>query len=439
MKEIKRWDPSPLVGKVCLSSNGRYLAYRAGVGSEKRRRIVVIELNSGTETTLVEKEVGELVGWSPGDAKLLFSSDRTGTTGLWAITVREGKAAGEPELLKANTGEISTCGVTRDGSVYYTETQSSQYVYAATANFVTGEISRQAQRVTGRFPGLHTQPAWSTDGQKLMISIQGEQRRFVVVSVPSGEQKDFPVSDSFTMQLQQYAWSPDGTCLLVQSGNAAAQHGIHRYELASGKTETLITHVEGAWSCQPKFSLDGRGFYYARRTFSKEDWKDCIVHREFGSGKEEVVYESPEKLQIWWPFELSPDGKRFALVTSDQFRIDDFVVAIKVRDVSGGETKEVVRMAPHENVTSLSWTPDGKRLVYSKQRSGKLEVWASSVNSGESVELKFSLPNIGQVTVHPDGRQIAFRAGAWGDQELWVMEGLMTRSVVQNTPTPHQN
>jgi Tol biopolymer transport system component len=441
MKEIKRWTPSPVLWRVCLSPDGRYVACRVGLGSENRRKIIVLDLRSATETTVVEKGVGDLVGWSSGGARLVFLSDRTGTMGLWAITVREGKPAGEPELVKANVGEISNYGITRDGCIYYTEAKSSVYVYLGTANFQTGEISDRPRRVTDRFPGLQTKPVWSRNGEKLMISVQGDRKRFVTVSLGSGEQKEFPVWDVFTMPLQQYAWSPDEAFLLVQSGNAAGVHGIHRYELASGTTETLVAHVEGAWSCHPRLSPDGSSFYYARRKFSKDadnrdDWKDCVVRRDLRSGREEIVYDSPEKLQIWWPFELSPDGERLAIVVSDQFSTNDFVVALKVRGLSGSETKELVRTAPRENITSLAWTPDGKRLVYTKElpsrtqgAEGSTEVWTIAVDSGQSVELKFSLPRIRHLTIHPDGRQIAFLAGLSGGQDLWVMEGLMPKAV----------
>ena len=443
LKEVKRWTPSPRIGKVCLSSNGRYLAYRAGKGGENRCKIAVIDLESATETTVIEKEVGELVGWSPGDARFLFLSERTGVTGLWAITVREGKPSGEPELVKANVGDIYPICITRDGSIYYRESKSSEYIYLATANFQTGEISGQPRRVTDRFPGLQTMPVWSKGGQKLMLSVQGGQKRFVAVSLASGEQKDFPVSGAFTTPLQQYVWSPDGAFLLVQSANAAGNPGIHRYDLASETTETLLTQVQGAWSCHPRLSPDGSLFYYARRKFStdddkRDDWKDSIVRRNLRSGNEEIVYESTEKLQIWWPFELSPDGERLAIVASDQFKAKDYVVALKVRGVSGSETKELLRLAPRENLTSLAWTPDGKRIVYTKElpsrnqgADGQTEVWSTAVDSGQSVELKFSLPHIRHITIHPDGRQIAFRAGSSEGQDLWVMEGLMPKLVAQ--------
>src|SRR2546422_8578580 len=103
-----------------------------GNAGENQRKISVIDLESANETTLIEKEVRDAVGWFPGDDRFLFSSSRSGATGLWAISIRDGKPMGEPELVKANVGEISPYTFTRDGSFYYTERKSSEDIYLAT-------------------------------------------------------------------------------------------------------------------------------------------------------------------------------------------------------------------------------------------------------------------------------------------------------------------
>jgi Tol biopolymer transport system component len=48
------------------------------------------------------------------------------------------------------------------------------------------------------------------------------------------------------------------------------------------------------------------------------------------------------------------------------------------------------------------------------------------------VELKFSQPGIRDLSIHPDGHQIAFGAGSSGGQDLWVMEGLMPKPTTQS-------
>ncbi|MBI4625700.1 MAG: PD40 domain-containing protein [Verrucomicrobia bacterium] len=435
VKEIQRKARPNQLGGVHLSGNGRYLAYWARPEGETQRKIFVTDLQSLGVATVVDREVTDVIGWSPGDAKLVFSSDRTGTMGAWAIAMRDGKPSGEAELVKANIGDISPVGITNDGNFYYVEARSTDTVYTATADFQTGEISGQLRRVTERFPGVQTHPVWSKDGQKLMIAIQRGQKRFVAISLASGGETDFPVQTTFGgYPIQKFAWSQNGDFLLVQSVYAALnKSGIHRYDLSSGKTEPIILTESGKnWNSQPRLAPDEKSFYYGHREFfekdGKTDWKDQIIRRDLRSGEEEIVHAPAEKLQASSAFDLSPDGVRLAVVTSDQFVKDDFVAAIKVVGLNGAEYKEVVRMAPRENVTSLAWTPDGKRIVYTKAG-----IWATDVDSGKTVKLKLSLPGMRNISIHPDGRQIAFQSASSGGRDLWVMEGLLSMLTTQSS------
>jgi len=210
MKEIKRWKPASQM-TMRLSWSGRYLACRLGKGGESQRKISVIDTESGSDTILIEREVQDVVGWFPGDESFLFSSSRSGATGLWGISLRDGKPAGEPELLKSNVGEISPYTFTREGSFYYTEGKPSEDVYVATVDFQTGEILERPRRLApDRMPGLQSHPVWSKDGQKLMFVVQQGQRRFISVSMAGGERKEFPVEEAFSSPLEQYDWSQDG-------------------------------------------------------------------------------------------------------------------------------------------------------------------------------------------------------------------------------------
>ena len=52
------------------------------------------------------------------------------------------------------------------------------------------------------------------------------------------------------------------------------------------------------------------------------------------------------------------------------------------------------------------------------------------MSSGESVKLPFALPELSEIAVSPDGRQLAFLSGARGQlSKLWVMEGTQARAV----------
>lgn len=186
MKELKRTASTVEWWGAHFSSDGRYLAYQMAADGGNRTQIFLRDLQSQTETALVEREVGRIVNWGLGDTKVLFTSHRTGANGLWAIAVRDGKSSGEPEIVKANVGEdFEGEQVTRDGRVFYMDgTRSTYSAYVAAVNLETGEITSQPHRVTDRFPGAQTKPVWSKDGQKLMIALKGTPHRYDLASGP---------------------------------------------------------------------------------------------------------------------------------------------------------------------------------------------------------------------------------------------------------------
>jgi len=75
--------------------------------------------------------LGDAPLWSPDGGKVLFASDRTGASGIWAVGVADGKARGAPALVKANMGRFSPLGFSRQGSYYYGLDTATQDIYVA--------------------------------------------------------------------------------------------------------------------------------------------------------------------------------------------------------------------------------------------------------------------------------------------------------------------
>jgi Tol biopolymer transport system component len=56
--------------------------------------------------------------------------------------------------------------------------------------------------------------------------------------------------------------------------------------------------------------------------------------------------------------------------------------------------------------------------------SSKTELWSISVQGGEPRKLELTAENMRDLSVHPDGRHIAFTAGR-DRSEVWVMENFL--------------
>lgn len=437
--ELTRLNLAYFSGTKSLSRDGRYLAHRDG------HRLDIVDLESGRRSLVVEAHVTGLHEWAHTDFALYFASDRTAKPGLWVIPVREGKAAGEPQLVKERAGEMWFQNITPDGRIYYGEASYSASIWVASANFETGELTEEPRLVTERFPGMQTLPAWSSDGQKVWLAVPGEQHRLVSVTMASGRQDEFPLWPSFSrLARHRYAVSTDGTFVVLQGsriskpGASNSTRGIHRFDLATSKVDTLKTWASDDSPLSPHLAPDGKAFYFTRDLRDRAEKeprrsrRSILMRREFASATEKAILETAGGRRIL-PGNLgfSPDGSRLAFVTSDDDLREDFVNALEIVDLRNGTRTEILRTPSREWVKSLSWSPDGRRLIYARETPAKdwsegahSTIWSTEIESRKSVRLKTPFPSVEEIAVHPDGRHIAFRSGSAGDwAQLWVMEG----------------
>lgn len=105
----------------------------------------------------------------------------------------------------------------------------------------------------------------------------------------------------------------------------------------------------------------------------------------------------------------SPAGDSIAYACSDQI--------IRIIPVGGGEPRTLLKvdgLQSRENIraSSLAWTLDGSRLMY----SAKGRLWTVSTAGGEPTAIKTDLDgDILQFALSPDGKSIAFNAPSGGD------------------------
>jgi tetratricopeptide (TPR) repeat protein len=119
-REVTRIPNATRRGGSALSSDGQFLAVRKGPAGQGK--IVVVDLKTGQEATLVESPDPFLVGWASGSARLAFNEGHARSNNqLWAVPVSNGKKKGEPEIVMGDLGALHDGLLTRDGSIYYSE------------------------------------------------------------------------------------------------------------------------------------------------------------------------------------------------------------------------------------------------------------------------------------------------------------------------------
>ena len=127
--------------RAFFSPDGRYIAFDVPVSDASDQldvRVVAVDGSHGS-TAVQDSSQNVMMGWTPDGRHVLFASDRTGSMGLWAQRVANGKPDGLPRLVHAGLGGALSLGVTKAGALYFGVQSGGVDVETMTVDFVAGE------------------------------------------------------------------------------------------------------------------------------------------------------------------------------------------------------------------------------------------------------------------------------------------------------------
>ena len=418
VRVLKNWQERSYPKTAVFSPDGRYVAYDFGHQDNwVHHDIFLLELDGGSEIPLIEHSADDrLLGWVPDGQTVLFTSDRTSKRSLWQIEVAEGTPQASPRLLNTEF-DGSPIGFTPDGSFYYDVSTTAGNVYLARLDSTGAGFEIQPEIVSSRFVGSTTISAWSNDGKFLAYRAGRAGRRtswvgpgdwtFVIYSVETGRERVLTPSPLFRpgRRMRGPRWSPDAQSLLVCGTSQESGYGLYSIDVQTGDTTPIATDPEIRLS-QAAWSPDGESIYIRSNT--------TVSRLDPASGEETELYQGkPGPIGL----DVSPDGRWLAFYQDNS--------SLVVLSSTGGEPREVVRLAENEKSdfshSFVRWTPDSQHLLYPKHNS---QLWKVHVETGVQQQTGPAIENLVQVSMHPDGRQIAFTVEQPGS-ELWVMENFL--------------
>jgi Tol biopolymer transport system component len=263
------------------------------------RDIYLMDLAGQRETRLVSGPGNDFImGWSPHGGHVLFGSDRSGTPGAWLLAVANGKAQGDPVLVKRDLWRASPVGFLADGSFTYAVETGTRGVYLATLDPHTGNVTGAPIRITQETLGRDTRIAWSADGRSLSYSIRPDnntRQTIAIRSLETGTVRQFPVPATMGQYVQDQRWLPDGSALLMRASEKG-RIAILRMDVQTGRFETVFK-VQSAEDDIAGFDLtpDGRSIVYRyEHTGPNRAVESRLIVRDRASGAERVIYSAPE-------------------------------------------------------------------------------------------------------------------------------------------------
>ncbi len=404
------------LAKFC--KDGRYVVYPQGNG------IGVFDLQNREHHNLIAHPgLSKLEGRIPGSSTFLFAGARGIKWAFYAFDVVDGEVKGEPrEVMDHKDREFFAA--TQDGSVYYRVRHSSRTIHVASVDFQTGKLLEATHVVGWPAETTKSSPVWAWDGKSLAWESEG--KTLIIQDLTSRTHRGFTWAGKLRgPAIYPYrSWSPDGKTFLVLSFPVEGSPGIHSIDCETGDIQPVVTRKwsggDGAWVGQPQFSKDGRSVIFFRRIFGKDApytmqgvrFTDHIMRRDLKTSEEQEVYQPKGMLNTSCAFAISPDETRLALVmmeTEDDYHLD--VVDLRPDNLRRLYDCSIRGGGP---LSSLSWTPNGEKLVFLRYFSHAEEnqaLLSIDATSGEVTPIDLGMKGIRHVGLHPDGRQVVFGVG----------------------------
>ncbi len=437
LKTLEEWP-----GKMCFTRDGNHIIYdRHQEDNSSVRDIYLLPVEGGNEIPLVQHPSDDFfLGLTTDGKNILFASDRDGTTGLYVNHLEDGKPTGDPKLVQSGMRGDEVFGFTPEGSFYYGYSEESRDVYMAEVDPGSGSVITPLAKLKTRFQGNNRTPDYSPDGKNLAyVSViepapsninfnRGGGNVLIIRSLETQQERKILPG---LHEMGYPHWSPDGKYLMVVEWNENNSMGLHQIDVKTGQVKTIVSPDEGEplrLFGQHEWSPDMATLYYGRLTNNSRNAQ--IISRDLESGEDKMIYESKEILHMTH----SHDGRWLAVISRPR---SVATYTMRVIPVSGGEARELFRFEQGERIYigfsgSSSWSADGSHILFrlrdDKVEDPNWELCRIPASGGEIEKLGIIMPgeNASSLTMHPDGRHIAFSStSAPLPPAVWVIENFL--------------
>jgi eukaryotic-like serine/threonine-protein kinase len=383
--------------RVALSPDGRRLAFVAR--TDKTQRLWVRPLDAPSARSLDGTDGAMLPFWSADSRLVGFFADgklkKIDPAGGPAITINDAPFVPGPPT-----------GATWNGKGTIVFSVIGKGLFQVPANGGT------PSPVTDAAGGLHHLPSFLPDGEHFLFRVavpgagtSGLNTNEIHLGSLASPESRLLFSDS------SQAYYSQGHILFVRNGTLMAQAFDARTLTMAGDpflvSEDVLTGAGGAsaFSASPNGVLVFQGG--AVLSHSRLAWVDR-------SGKEIEVFGDEER---WGDVQISSDGKRFAVTAGGASQGDRSDVWIFERGLrTRFTTDQAADAAP-------VWSPDDQQIVFTSGRRGSyLDLFTkASTNVGTEDVLLADNSDKYPLSFSPDGKFLLYQVTRPAPQDLWVL------------------
>jgi len=263
---------------------------------------------------------------------------------------------------------------------------------------------------------VDAQPRWSPDGSRIaFISNRGAatQPQLYIIPFGGGEARQLTTLHG---DFDSFEWSPDGAALVCQFRKQDAKDAAREQDEKKKQLGVVARHITRLF-----YSLDGAGY------LPQERWHLWVINAESGKARQLIEGDCYDEVNPRW----SPDGASIAFFSNraPDPDMEPALVDLFVIPAAGGEMRSLG--TPPGEKRALSWSPDGRSIVYVGQKGAKDwwqndRLWLVSVD-GESLG---ESPSDSPVRCLTEAHDLSFTAatltdtvGAMSVPPVWSLDG----------------
>ena len=412
-----------------ISPDGRTIAYSSSSKQNPKNSDIFLLSADGThEQRLIDHPASDHVcDWTSDGRHLLFSSDRTGDTGLWIVQVKEGQVLETPHLVKAGIGKLVPLGLTQQNQLYFGYYKEGRDIYLAEIDPTTGQFLAPPVKQVRLYEGCNAVPECSPDGKYFTyISSRGGYPRakysLCIYSFENDEIRELNTGLKRFNMKSYPQWRPDGRAISIGGRDHLDRRGFHLIEVESEKSSPLILVGENESILSHRWAIDGHTIFYTKGERRKAS---MIYSHDLKTGQDKVLPGSPDDIT---EIDISPDGKWLVFLNQGLKR------SLGIIPTAGGVPQELYSfeaIAPSSIIPA--WSADGKYIFFStKNNMGDAEwdMWRVSLEDRQAQKINLNTVSFRHPSVHPDGRHMVFssEANSTANSEVWVIENFLPKA-----------
>ncbi|MCI0485102.1 MAG: biopolymer transporter TolR [Blastocatellia bacterium] len=209
-----------------------------------------------------------------------------------------------------------------------------------------------------------------------------------ILDIESGDRKIIHRSPD---SLQAPNWTPDGKALIYNSKGR-----LYRFDLNSGIPTVIDTDFATGNNNDHVLSFDGKMMGISHH--SREDGNRSIIYTlpVEGGKPRRITARGPSYLHGW-----SPDGRFLVYTGEREGKLDIYKISVE-----GGEE---IRLTDAEGLDDgAECTPDGKYIYFNSSRSGRMQIWRMKPDGSGQEQVTNDEYNNWFPHISPDGKSIVF-------------------------------